>query len=276
MFSVRPRFSVRRLAAASAFSAIALMLTVHPAAAQTTVIGSAPALGFTSNAIGFEDNGADTSNSLSGASSYSLGFEFTANSSVFVTSLGYFTDSTYTGANFVSLSPAQTGAPSYTESHDVGLYQIIAAAGTAPARVDKIASATVGNSSTRSGDFGYTQLTNPVALVAGGDYVLAGVSGTNDPYVYNVQDGADVSLAALTKDPAISYVQNRYGSSTSLIYPTLSDVGLGQGFFGPNFQISNTLPASAAPEPGQWSVLALAALGLGTLIVRVRRRQAAH
>ena len=267
------RFSNRLALAAT----LALGLSaVHSAAAQTSIIG------FTQNATGVEDNAADTTGSPGNSTgagvpaSYSLGFEFTANSNVFVTSLGYYTDPGYAGANFVNLSPAQSGAPSYDESHEVGLYQVIAATGIVPATVVQIASATVGNGSTRSGDFGYTQITAPVALVAGGDYVLAGVSGADDPYVYDVQDYSQPNNSGLTVDPAISYTQDRYAGSATLVYPTLTDPNSEAGFFGPNLQFTNNLPVSAAPEPSQFTILGLAALGLGTFILRVRRQAAAR
>ena len=265
--------SVRRFSLVSTLGWAALALA-HPAAAQTPIIG------FTPNASGVEDNAADTTGSPSNSTgsgvptSYTLGFEFTAKSNVFVTSLGYYTDPTYAGANFVNLSPAQTGAPSYADSHEVGLYQVIAANGLAPATTVQIASAIVGNGSTRSGDFGYTQLTAPVALMVGGDYVLAGVSGADDPYVYDVQDFGQPNDSGLIVDPAITYVQDRYADSASLVYPTLTDPNSEAGFFGPNLQFSATNP-SAAPEPSAWGALGFAAFGLAALTLKARRRAAA-
>ena len=264
MFSARPRFSVRRLAAASAFSAIALMLSVYPAAAQTTVIGFGP------GAIGAEDNATDT-----GASSYSLGFAFTANNASLITSLGYFNDPSFDPAHpfgSVVLNPKPTGTYSYTSSHDVGLYQVIPATSLAPETSLLLGSTTITSTSIADGDFLYNAIT-PIALVAGNQYVIAGVTGGTDPYVYAVQDS--MGNDAKTVASPITYTQDRYAVSGTLAYPTITDGSSESGFFGPNFKITDTLPASAAPEPGQWSVLALAALGLGTLIVRVRRRAAA-
>ena len=106
----------RHFAPATAFSLIALALSPGPAAAQT------PAVGFTTAAYGVEDNAADT-----GVASYSLGFEFTANGSNFVTSLGYFNDPSFnpsTPFNTVALSPTPGGTYTYSQSHDVALYQI--------------------------------------------------------------------------------------------------------------------------------------------------------
>ena len=268
MFSVRPRFSVRRLAAASAFSAIALMLTVHPAAAQTTVIG------FASGATGVEDNAANAQTIATG--SYSLGFAFTANNASLITSLGYFNDPSFDPANpfgSVVLNPKTTGTYSYTSSHDVGLYQIIPATSLTTETSLLLGSTTITSTSIADGEFLYNAIT-PIALVAGNQYVIAGVTGGTDPYVYAVQNS--MGKDAKTVASPITYTQDRYAVSDALVYPTVTNGDSGQGFFGPNFQIMDTLPASAAPEPGQWAVFAFGALGLGTLIVRARRRQAAH
>lgn len=240
MFSVRPRFSVRRLAAASAFSAIALMLTVHPAAAQTPAIGLAP------GGLGGEDTAANT-----GVSSYSLGFVFTANSAVSVTSLGYFYD------------PSFSETAPFAKPHDVGLYT---QDGTL------LIQTSVTANGAQDGGFLYTDIT-PFALTPGTQYVVAGVTGADDPYLYAYNDSSGNS--AITIDPAITYIQNRYAVSDTLAYPGSTDAGSEPGFFGPNFKTSPT-GASTVPEPGQWAVFAFGALGLGTLIVRARRRQAAH
>jgi len=240
MFSVRPRFSVRRLAAASAFSAIALMLTVHPAAAQT------PAIGLASGGLGGEDTAANT-----GVSSYSLGFVFTANSAVSVTSLGYFYD------------PSFSKTAPFAKPHDVGLYT---QDGTL------LIQTSVTANGAQDGGFLYTDIT-PFALTPGTQYVVAGVTGADDPYLYAYNDSSGNS--AITIDPAITYIQNRYAVSDTLAYPGSTEAGSDPGFFGPNFKTSPT-GASTVPEPGQWAVFAFGALGLGTLIVRARRRQAAH
>ena len=240
MFSVRPRFSVRRLAAASAFSAIALMLTVHPAAAQT------PAIGLASGGLGGEDTAANT-----GVSSYSLGFVFTANSAVSVTSLGYFYD------------PSFSKTAPFAKPHDVGLYT---QDGTL------LIHTSVTANGAQDGGFLYTDIT-PFALTPGTQYVVAGVTGADDPYLYAYNDSSGNS--AITIDPAITYIQNRYAVSDTLAYPGSTEAGSDPGFFGPNFKTSPT-GASTVPEPGQWAVFAFGALGLGTLIVRARRRQAAH
>ncbi len=223
----------------------------YSAAAQTT-LAAAPVLGFTPNAYGVEDNAADTSgnpgSSGIGASSYSLGFAFTADTASFVTSLGYFND------------------------HQVGLYQVVPGAAVTPESGLLLGQTTITLASTARGDFLYNAIT-PIALLPGTEYVLAGVSGPQDPFIYNVEDDTRSDFTGLTVDPAVTYNQSRYAVSDTLTHAGSYD-GSEPGFFGPNFQISSTLAASAAPEPGQWSVLALVTASLSTLIVRVRRRTA--
>lgn len=249
----------RHFAPATAFSLIALALSPGPAAAQT------PAVGFTTAAYGVEDNAADT-----GVASYSLGFEFTANGSNFVTSLGYFNDPSFnpsTPFNTVALSPTPGGTYTYSQSHDVALYQITGLNG-GQRTVVQLAAATITSAGTRTGDFLYTDI-NPVLLVDGGDYVLAGVTGSTDPYLYDVQDPNQPNSVGLTTN-GIHYVQDRYDVSSTLTFPGSTDAGSEPAFFGPNLKLSSP---SAAPEPSEWAVMGLIALGLGVLGLRARRAQ---
>lgn len=256
------------LFAFSSFSLAAVLLAGHPAAAQSTVIG------FTPNAYGVTDNAADT-----GASSYSLGFAFTANSAAFVTSLGYFNDSGFDpNAPFgtVALSPEPSGAYSYASSHQVGLYQIVPGVGGAADTGLLLGQTTITPAGAANGDFLYNVIT-PIALIAGNQYEIAGVTGGTDPYLFNVEDDSpNLGGVGLTVNPAITYNGSRAAASSTLAFASGTSPSAEPGFFGPNFQITGSLPASAAPEPGQWSVLAFAALGLGTLVLRVRRRAAAE
>ncbi len=258
MFSIRPLFC------ASALSLAALLATGHPAAAQSTVIG------FTSGAYGVTDNAADT-----GASSYSLGFEFTAKAPEFVTSLGYFNDPSFdptTPFNTVALSPEPTGTYSYTSDHQVGLYQVVPGIGGAAETGLLLGQTTITSAGTVNGDFLYNAIT-PIALVTGTQYVIAGVTGSPDPYLLNVEDASITpGGCGLTVYSSIAYMQDRFTASSTLAYAGSTDANSEPGFFGPNFQISPSLPASAAPEPGQWSVLGLVAAGFGILVLRVRRQ----
>lgn len=230
----------------SAFSLAAALLSGHPATAQTVVVGLA------STGSTAESNAA-----TNGVSSYSLGFAFTVNSAVSVTSLGYFYDPSF-NPNADQTIPYT----SFNSPHEVGLYT---QSGTL------LTSAAVTSLGTQDGSFLYQNIT-PVTLAAGQRYVIAGVSGATDPYLYTYNDGSGAS--GMTVDPAITFGQNRYTVSDTLAYAGNTDTTLASGFFGPNFKIVPA-NASAAPEPGQWSVLAFTALGLGTVILRVRRRATA-
>jgi MYXO-CTERM domain-containing protein len=223
------------------------LFPLRPAAAQTTVIGLAPT-----------GSTAESNATTSGVSSYSLGFAFTANSAFSVTSLGYFYD-----PSFNPNADPTVPYTSFTSPHQVGLYTD---SGTLLTSVDVTAQGT------QDGFFLYQDIA-PVTLSAGQHYVIAGVTGATDPYLYTYDDGSGAS--GITVDPAITYDQNRYTVSNTLAYAGNTDPTLASGFFGPNFKIVPA-SASAAPEPGEWSVLAFAALGLGTLIVRVRRRASGH
>ena len=257
-------FSARFLAAASLLSLAAL--AARPAAAQSTVIG------FTSGAYGVTDNAADA-----GVASYSLGFAFTANSSNYsVTSLGYFNDPSFDPNHpfgTVSLSPEPTGGSySYNSTHQVGLYQVVPGIGGAAETGTLLTSVIITQSSALDGDFRYAAIT-PYQLIAGDQYVLAGVSGAKDPYLYNIADDSKTpGGVGMTVDPAITYNEDRYTVSKTLAFADSTDPGSEPGFFGPNFKITKDLPASAAPEPSEWSLLGLAALGLGGLVLRARRR----
>lgn len=250
--------SLRFLAPAAVFSLGVLMLPPPPAAAQGLV--QTPAVGFASGAYGVEDNAAD-----SGVSSFTLGFEFTANSPVFVTSLGFFNDPSFdprTPFNSVALGPPLTGSYSYRGSHQVGLFQVIPGAGGLPESGLLLASATITATGTPQGDFLYTTIA-PIALVAGRQYVLAGVTGAADPYVFNVQDSSGAS--AMTTSAAITYGQDRYTVGSTLTFPGSTDAGSEPGFIGPNMLTSPVPEASTFISLGL--MLSLAALGM-----RARRR----
>ena len=118
----------------------------------------------------------------------------------------------------------------------------------------------------RNGYFLYQSLTTPVLLAAGGDYVLAGVTGPTDPYVFDVQDSN--GNAALTTN-GITYVQDRYDVSSTLTLPTQTDANAPSpstpGFFGPNFL--------SAPVPEASTTVSLGLLlVLGFLGATARRR----
>ena len=139
-----------RLSPLLGLTALAALLpaTAPPAAAQTAVIGfPVPNLGAEINATAVGETG------------YSLGFAFTANSAISVTSLGYLYDPTYDPATFA-------------QPHAVGLYT---ESGTL------LTSAFVTSKSTQDGYFLYASIV-PATLVLGQQYVIAGETGATDPY----------------------------------------------------------------------------------------------
>ena len=105
--------------------------------------------------------------------------------------------------------------------------------------------------------------------MAGGNYVLAGVTGPNDPYLFDVQDSTQFGNVGVTTS-GITYDEALYDPGSTLARPTQTDANAEPGFFGPNLQL-----AFAAPEPSQAFALGLSGLGLGGLLLRVRRRSEA-
>lgn len=249
---MKKTYTLQTVCLATSLAAVSgTILAARPAAAQ------APAVGFTAAAFGVEDNAADALQSPTG--SFSLGFEFTANTPQLVTSLGYFSDPSFNPAapfNTVSLTPAPSGTRAFASPHPVGLYQVVGGVGTL------LASATVTSSGTRVGDFQYQALTAPVLLVTGGDYVLAGVTGPTDPYVFDVQDPNTAGNVGLTTS-GITYVQDRFDPSATLTLPTQNDPGSEPGFFGPNFLSAPVPEASTTLSLGLLLILGAVGLTVG-------------
>ena len=244
------------LTAALTVSLTAALMAGRPAAAQT------PGIGFTPTAFAVEDNASDVTSSPTG--SFSLGFEFKANSPTLVTALGFFNDPSFNTAapfNTVALVPPPTGTYTFATTHLVGLYQVVGGVGTL------LGSATVTAAGTKIGDFLYQSLTTPLLLVTGGDYVLAGVTGPTDPYIYDVQDLNQPGNVGLTTSPSITYVQDRYASSSTLTFPGSTDAGSEPGFFGPNF-LSAPIPEAST----SLSLGLLLAFGLGGVLAARRRK----
>ncbi|MGI4790648.1 MAG: hypothetical protein ACRYFS_17575 [Janthinobacterium lividum] len=232
---------------------IALGLTAHPAAAQT------PAISFPSDVTGFESNAAYDLGDPNG--SYSLGFAFTANSPVYVTALGFFNDPSY--------NPL---VPTFASAHQVGLFQVDSGAGGAAETETLVASAAVTKSGTANGYFLYQSLASPFQLVAGDHYVLAGVTGPDDPYFFDVQDSSGSS--ALIVDPSITYGGDRIITSSTLVFPSGTDAVSEAGFFGPNMLTTSVLPVPEASTTVSLGLLL--ALGLVGLGVSARRRSHAN
>ena len=231
------------------FSILALTLGIAltPSLAQAQV----PAVTFfTSNPqlSYFRDSASDFN-----VASYNLGWEFQVNAPTTVTALGFFTDPTL----------------GLTESHAVGLYQVVPGVGALPESGLLLVSGTVPTiaaSNVAAKDFTYTSVSKTF-LTPGVNYVISGVTGATDPFVYDVQvnnlsDPAN-PLPGLSFDSNIQYEGDRIGQGSSLTsYPSGSDSGNGidPGYFGPNFQ--------SQPVPETSSVVSLGVLlllGLGSL-----------
>ena len=185
-------------------------------AVDTALIGSRPAAGFDLSATNFSSSGDGT-----------VGWEFTTNSDILVTDLGWI----------------DTGNPGLESTHEVGIFDenqvllgsIIVQAGTVSTFVD---------------DFRYEPIA-PLALAAGKNYVVAGRIGSAD----NVGVSSSEPLPpGFMLDPEISLVGARTNGGHSLFnYPGLY-FRADRIYFGPNFQL--------IPEPCTVFLLALGGVGL--------------
>ena len=234
----------------------AFALALGPVVAETpavTVDGNTPNSFVEANATT-----TDNASSVPTAADFTgtLGWEFSPTQSLTVTSLGYFDD----------MGTVSMGQP-LSMDHAVGLYDTSGAL---------LASVTVTTASPATGLFRFVSLTTPVGLMAGQDYILGGVAGT-DGYAYDLQNASPFA-------PGITYLQDAYdpGNAASLTFPTATDgilsdpssvaslSGNGYTYFGPNFQFTPSA-APAVPEP---SPLALLALGLVPTALLAKRRKA--
>ena len=170
---------------------------------------------------------------------WSLGFEFTANSSITVTHLGFYDD----------------GGNGFAGDHEVGIWDTAG---------NLLASGTVVAGDTLIDSFRYTAIA-PLVLSAGTNYIIAAVTGAENYYF-----GAPV-----TTPPEVTYITDRYASDTLgsglLDFPEDSDAltPANAGYFGPNFQFD----AAAVPEPMSMAIWGLGAVGLFG-VRRLRRKKA--
>jgi len=155
--------------------------------------------------------------------SWSIGWSFTVNQPVTVTALGFYDD-------------LQNGL---TQSHDVAIYD---------AQQQVVVSGQVVPGDPLVSWWRWTQV-QPVVLVPGLQYEIVAVTGAEN-YTW-----APVGFVA---DPQVNYVVDAYYASPSVVlaYPNIS--GGVVGTFGPNFSLTNAIPAPGA--------LLLLAPGLMTLV----------
>lgn len=170
---------------------------------------------------------------------YSLGYQFTMNSTVSVTALGYYSNN------------------ALTESHDVGIYTLGNPSGTL------LTSTTVTNADPLTANFRY-HTTAAVTLTAGQTYVIAGVTGKTDFYTHDP--------TAFSTDPALTIGTNQFSISNTLIYPIVSTPAVTTGYFGPNFQFDPVNGPSPVPEPASFAMAGTAVV-IG-LVHGWRRRRA--
>lgn len=208
------RFSSRvRLNVAGAAAALALALVPASAQAQSLAIQS-----FTGGIVS--------------SGNFFLGYRFTANADISVTSLGVLA--------------------TITQSHTAGLYDIGG---------NQLALVTVQPTDTIDGQWRFAPIT-PVPLTSGQDYVIASDSNSDLPFVFNPTSSA--------LDPAITWVEDRFKSGAAAGFPAAVDGGATPGFFQVNFRFNGAQQA-AAPEPGVLALLGVG-LGVAGLARRRRVR----
>ncbi len=146
---------------------------------------------------------------------HSLGYAFTANQNLTVSSLGYY-DSDRDGL---------------TADHYVGIYD---------ANHSLLGSATVGGAATLLGDFRYTDLNSTFQLLAGGTYYIAGTTaGFSDGWVYQA---TNIVTNGITYSG--SYF---HASTTALTFPETH--ASGREYMTVNFNVT------AVPEPETYAML---------------------
>lgn len=184
-------------------------------------------------AVAFTPVAANTANL--GINRYSLGYEFTVNSPILVTALGYF------------------ASPNLSEDHDVAIFN---------SSGNPIASYLVTGGSALTSNFRYEGISGPT-LMPGQTYVIAGTSGLIDRYTYDP--------TSFSTDPAVTIGRNLFSASPFLIFPIVTQGALTAGYFGPNFQFDLVNGPSPVPEPASVAMAGTAVV-IG-LAYRWRRRR---
>jgi PEP-CTERM motif-containing protein len=185
-----------------------------------------------------------TTNSTDGT--WSLGFEFSPNTSIDVYALGFYN---------ANLTGGAVGLSNCSGCGEVGLYN---SAGTL------LVSGLVTSSGTEIGDFNYVSVA-PTTLVAGQDYYLLAETGNAD-YTWNTH--------GLGIDPNIDWISELEKNTPTLTFTTTGEgnPSIGWGIYGPNFE-ETPLTTTTVPEP---SSLLLIASGLVSLGVWGRKRLYRH
>ena len=168
----------------------------------------------------------------SASGDYTMGYSFTPSADIWVTQLGQY------DANGDGLQ----------SNHPVALWratdQSLLASATVPA----------GEAAPLAGEFRWATLATSVPLQTGQTYVVASQHfGLGDPYLYDP--------GGFFTAPEITFVEKRYASSTTLVYPDVSYAD-GVGYWGGSFQY-------VIPEPTSLTLLGVGLLGL----LGLRRRK---
>jgi hypothetical protein len=169
---------------------------------------------FAATAIDFSGTTVDWND----GTNYSLGWSFTANSDLYVNSLGV-----YAAPEF------GTGNRIFTQTHAVGIFD---------ANQNLVASTTVSNDDSLKGFFRYHDLAAPVQLNAGATYYIAAAMGA-DQYTWDT--------TGFKVNPAITYNGSFYTASNNLTFPITADdmTVISNGTFGPNMDVTPTpIPAA--------------------------------
>lgn len=175
---------------------------------------------------------------------WSLGWEFSVNTPITVTALGFFDLGYYFYPAPRDPSVQYDTQYDLTSSHDVGIYD---------SSGNLLVWRTVSPGDSLTNFFRYTSVANilspsPLPIPLGtGDYVIA--AATFGDY-YTWWDPGSVSSSE------INFVQDRSISSPILAYPDQTE-GV-TGYFGPNFQYE----VATVPEPGILVMLAISMLGV--------------
>jgi len=140
----------------------------------------------------------------SGNFAYTFGWEFTVNTTIEVSDIGYYDDDGLAG------------------SHDVAIWTT---GGTL------LISATVNPGDTLLDSFRYTSIAPHV--LNPGSYVISGENVARDTYI---------AVDSFTSIPEITFVEGRYDfNSAPFTFPTLVDDDGVASIFGPSFQVNNVV-----------------------------------
>lgn len=195
------------------------------------LLADVPAVSFTGVTTNYTDG------------SWSLGFEFSTNTAVNVTALGFY-DAAQTDGS--------VGLGTCSGCGEVGIYN---STGTL------LVSGQATTSGTLVGDFYYVPVATTL-LAAGQDYYAVAETGNADYTYFTTGFGVD---------PNINFIQDAFVSSTTLAFPTSSDgytAADGGAWFGANFEESGS-SSTTVPEPGSLSLLGS---GLLAIVGMMRRR----